>query len=448
VDTKLAPLELNDDGRQSLSQVLGIPEAELILTESAFAEHFGCSNQSLETELKTEWVQHDIRAVLSGKEKVGPQPWLVLNQQAGTVRLFSPSEATLLVDARREIELAAPHLKPGQPPISESAVLAWWDHVEQTRKLFMDACRVGRAHNWPKDQKAAILQCVAEIEKRIPTLNSRHLWDVRSQSNAIEKCAVLCCEIATYCEDVANIQRLAELITHNKNRWAALGEAIIGSGWLESHKPLAYLNRTAQTIYRKGVRPDQTGWDSQGVYHRSGKGGATKPSDGLHEFNDPRNVAGRVKKAYPPPTVDELAFDYTPKLARCVSLDEIVEISSEIVLERRFTQDSVRILEEAAREDPHLAEYFEAVSRNPKRKRADIWRELGLNKQDGKAVDRKFRRLRERLRAKGAGMEWYDALAPGTSDASRFVYFEVLHDGAKGPRRGVFQHKSLKINGK
>jgi hypothetical protein len=70
----------------------------------------------------------------------------------------------------------------------------------------MDACRVGRAHDWRKDEQAAAIQCVAEIEKRIPTLNSRRLWDVTSQWNAIEKCTVLCRELATYCGDVANVQ--------------------------------------------------------------------------------------------------------------------------------------------------------------------------------------------------------------------------------------------------
>jgi hypothetical protein len=105
----------------------------------------------------------------------------------------------------------------------------------------------------------------------------------------------------------------------------------------------------------------------------------------------------------------------------------------------------VRALEEKAREDPLLTDYLNAVTSNPKRKRADIWRELGWNEQQGKAVDRKYRWLRKLLKAQGAEMEWREAPLPGASDASKFFRFEVLQDGAKGNRFGVYQHKSLKI---
>jgi hypothetical protein len=301
-------------------------------------------------------------------------------------------------------------------------VLDWWEFLEQERKLFMDACRAGRAHHWRKEEEAVALQCVAEIETRIPPLNSRRLRDVTAQWNAIEKCTVLCVQLSTYCGDVANAERLAELITHQKHRWAALVEAVCSSRWLASDSPLAYLNRTMQPIYRQ-VQPDRAGRDSQGMDHRAGRGGATKRSDALYGFN-------------------------TPLSSNPLSLEEHVEQPSETVLERRFTQGSVLRLEEVARKDPRLAAYIREVVDNPKRKRADIWRELGWNEQQGKAVDRNYRRLRKRLKAQGVGMEWRLATVPGVSDASQFSYFEVLADGAKGSRFGVYQHKPLKKKGK
>lgn len=447
MNAKLEPLKLNDEDRKSLSEVLGVPEDDLILTESEFAAHSECSTEFCETLLKTEWVQHDIQAVLAGTEKSGCQPWLLLNEQNRTVRLFSPSGATLLADACDEIELSAPFQKPGQAPVSAAAVLAWWEFLEQERKLFMDACRAGRAHDWRTEEEAAALKCVAEIEKRIPSLNSRRLRDLTAQWNAIEKCTVLCCKIATYCGDAANAERLAELITRTKHRWAALVEALCCTRWLDSDSPLAYLNRTTQTIYRQ-VRPERAGRDSQGMVHRAGQGRATKPSDPLHGFNTPPSAAGRAKKADPPPTLEELTFDYTPSQSAvdCGSLAEMVEEPSETVWCRRFTESSVRALEESAREDPLLTDYLKAVTNNPKRKRADIWRELGWSAQQGKAVDRGYRRVRKLLKAQGVGMEWLEA--PGASDASKFFRFEVLQDGAKGNRFGVYQHKSLKIKGK
>lgn len=422
MNAKIAPLALNNEDRQSLSQVLGIPEDFFILPESVFAAHFGWSARSLETMIKTEWVQHDIQAVLDGTEKVGRQPWLLLNEQNRTARLFSPSGATLLADALDEIERSARFEKPGQAPVSTADVLDWWEFLEQERKLFMDACRAGSTYRWREEDEGVALQCVAEIETRIPPLNSRHLRDVTAQWNAVEKCTVLCVKLSTYCGDVANAERLAELITHHKHRWSAFGEAVCSSRWLASDSPLAYLNRTIPPIYRQ-VRPDIAGWDSQGMGHRAGQGGATKRSDALYGFNTPRS-------SYP------------------LSLEEHVDQPSETVLERRFTQGSVLRLEEAARKDPRLAAYIKEVVDNPERKPADSWRGLGLSELEGKAVDRKYRRLRKRLKTQGAGMEWRLATVPGVSDASQFSYFEVLADGAKGRRFGVYQHKPLKIKGK
>jgi hypothetical protein len=419
VNAKFEPIALEDGDRKSLSEVLGVAEELLILPESKFAAHFGCSARSLETMLKTEWVQHDIRAVLEGTEKVACQPWLLLNEQNRTVRLFSPSGATLLADAHDEIEWSAQFEKPGQTPVSAAAVLDWWDFLEQQRKLFMDACRAGRAYHWRREDEAVALQCVAEIEKRIPPLNSLHLLDVPAQWNAMEKCTVMCCQLSTYCGDVANAARLAELITHHKNRWAALVEALCCTRWLDSERPLAYLNRTTQTIYRQ-VQPDSAGLDSQGMGHLPGEGVATKITDALRGFN-------------------------TPRSDRHLSLGDLVEQPSEALLERRFTQGSVANLEEAARKDPRLAAYINEVIANWERKPADIWRELGWNEREGKAVDRQYRRLRKRLKAQGVGLEWCVAPVPSQSDANQFVCFEVLEDGARGPRWGVHQHKPLKL---
>jgi hypothetical protein len=337
VNAKLEPLVLNDEDRKSLSEVLGVPEDVLILTESEFAAYSGCSTEFRETWLKTEWVQHDILAVLAGTEKGGCQPWLLLNEQNRTVRLFSLSAATLLADACDEIELSARFQKPGQAPVSAAAVLAWWEFLEQERKLFMDACRAGRAHDWRKEEEPAALQCVAEIQKRIPPLNSRRLRDVAAQWSAIEKCTVLCCEIATYYGDVANAERLAELITRAKHRWAALVEALCCSRWLDSGFPLG-VSESDHTNDVSASAAGQSGPGFTGYGPPSGQGRATKPSDALHGFNTPPSAAGRARNADPPPTPEELTFGYAPPQSAidCGSLDEVVEEPSETVWCRRL----------------------------------------------------------------------------------------------------------------
>ena len=113
----------------------------------------------------------------------------------------------------------------------------------------------------------------------------------------------------------------------------------------------------------------------------------------------------------------------------------------------RFTEKSVSALQAAAAADFRLKEYVDAIVRNPKWKRPAIWASLGWNETEGKAVDRKYRRLRKGLRDIGAGMEWREVPTPGSS-ASQSVYFEQLQDGTRGKMFGVYQHKPLETEEK
>jgi hypothetical protein len=297
-----APLHLCDYEVELLCEILGFAMDQLIRSESEFLEETGCAQKSLEIWLMNSWVQFDIRAVLAGTEKVVRQPWLVRSNGDGTVRLFSPSDQLVLANAAEEIALSAQCEVPGQKPLSAEDLRARWDHVDKARSLCVDLCRASRAHNWYEvtaSQKNATLACVMEIEKRIPILSSHSLRDVAEQSNAIEKCMILGAQVAGYCGVVRIAIAFAEEITHDKRRWASLLEALFDSQWLDSDSPRAYLNRTTQTVYVKG-RPERAGLDSQGVHHRAGKGGVTKPSDALHGFNvPPRAAAGMIKKADP-----------------------------------------------------------------------------------------------------------------------------------------------------
>jgi hypothetical protein len=62
-------------------------------------------------------------------------------------------------------------------------------------------------------------------------------------------------------------------------------------------------------------------------------------------------------------------------------------------------------------------------------------------------VDRQFRRLRQRLKQIGAGMEWRE-VPSGISNASQTTYFETLLDGKRGTKFGVVQHRLLKTQEK
>lgn len=101
----------------------------------------------------------------------------------------------------------------------------------------------------------------------------------------------------------------------------------------------------------------------------------------------------------------------------------------------------------AAADDPMLDEYVHALVLYPNWTKGAIWGKLGWAEREGKAVDRRYRRLRKRLKEIGAGMEWREMAEPGAS-ASKTTYFEVLKDGTLGRQFGVIQHKPTETDEK
>jgi hypothetical protein len=260
---------LTDEEREELALTLGVPQSFLFVDESEFLTLTECRPESLEWWLQDSWNQHNIEAVLAGNEEVGSQPWALVNKDDKTIRLFSPSSAALLADAEREISIAGQCLKPGHEPVSASQLLDWWDFIAGMRKLCMHGCRVWREDNWhgvSSPEKRAALNCVTEIEKRIPAFCSRHPWHMSEQLSTLQKCFILMSKIAGYLGDVQRVKRFAEVIIQAPERWAAFMEATIDSNWLDSRMPIHYLANVTATKYHNEVGPENAVWrDSQGV---------------------------------------------------------------------------------------------------------------------------------------------------------------------------------------
>lgn len=88
-----------------------------------------------------------------------------------------------------------------------------------------------------------------------------------------------------------------------------------------------------------------------------------------------------------------------------LGLEEIAEMPCEAIVEHRYTQRSVAELEAAAKEDSELAEYVSAKIRYPDWQREDIWKKLAWDREHGERVDRRYRRLRKRVREVGGGIQ-------------------------------------------
>lgn len=398
--------------REGLAFRIGILENDLFVSELDFLNLTCCESGDLERWLTESWNEYDIRNVLAGSGDIGPQPWALVDER-GAVRLFSPTSAALQADAELEIALAAPMLRPGYKPLTPSELLTWWDCLEQMRRLFVQGCRVWRQDEWHglgRSQKVEALRCVNEIEQRIPLLGSRKPSHMTVQKTAIQQCMILMKTIAAYLGDGQRVIRFADVIFHQPQWWAALQEAVVECEWLDKRSPIEYLGKVASIKYDQNC-PDYGGEDSQGVEHQRGAGGKIRRTDALRQLT--------------------------------ITLEEIAEMPDQVLLERRFTQSSIGELLKAASNDAPLAKYVDAVIRNPKWKREDVWASLGLTETVGRAVDRRYRRLRKRLRDLGAGMEWRTVPQPGISEGSQFTVFQVLADGTRGAKFGVTQHKLL-----
>ena len=138
------------------------------------------------------------------------------------------------------------------------------------------------------------------------------------------------------------------------------------------------------------------------------------------------------------PTPESLRFDHRERGRGTVPLENIAETAAEALLSRHMTDASIAELEAAAAKTADLHEYAKRIIANPRRKRADIWQELGWDSLKGQRVDRQYRRLRHKIPVVRAQLV---SPPPGISGASLTVYFETLFDGSRGLRTGVWQHR-------
>jgi hypothetical protein len=128
--------------------------------------------------------------------------------------------------------------------------------------------------------------------------------------------------------------------------------------------------------------------------------------------------------------------DYTKLFKRGIALtpvQDIRHISSETVKVPQWSEKFAQEMREAVRTDTLMEQYGQL--RLAGQKPEAIWKKLSLDNRAGQALDRRYRRIREKIRKRG---EWFsfEALFAGQSDASRFVFREHLDDGLF-----VWQHR-------
>lgn len=125
-----------------------------------------------------------------------------------------------------------------------------------------------------------------------------------------------------------------------------------------------------------------------------------------------------------------------------VRLEAVAERADEAVLEPWYSERSVAELRGAIAHDARLTEYLDGISSHPGWTRGQIWAELGWSEQEGKRVDRAFRRVRKYIGPDPGELGSVRDLHQ-LSDASRTTCYEPLFDGSRGLGVGVWQHRAL-----
>lgn len=172
-----------------------------------------------------------------------------------------------------------------------------------------------------------------------------------------------------------------------------------GRNWEHAVSPIAWVRRVANNIRKK---------DRQG--------GSIPASDALYVPPETKWDSSEVS----------LTFDYREAERGVISLEQVgdIDAAAQLSLPHR-TWMSVGELMAAVRDDEDLRQYIELRLQGFKPKAA--WERLGWANNRGLAVDRRYRRLRQKVKASGFEHQSREIeLNPGTSDANVTIVKERL----------------------
>jgi hypothetical protein len=276
-------------------------------------------------------------------------------------------------------------------------VMAWWDKAQDAARHFRGVNRYARAKILPSKSlsvhdKAHVYELIELLEYGLKILSERRVSLFERQRRCVKLCAFVHAALAIYDEDITALRKFSNFVVSDAEQWPALSKALVEShlrgwkDWRQANDPPAWVASVTRNISETERKDDQPN-------------------------------------------------------AETLPLEEIAEKPNEAVLVPRFTERSVSELIEAASHDPELREYTFLRARGWKTEA--IRRKLGWSPEKAATVSKRFRRLRNRLRDQGAGIQCRIATPhPAMSDASCTVFFEPLFDGTHGAETGIWQHKS------
>jgi hypothetical protein len=286
-----------------------------------------------------------------------------------------------------------------------SEVLDWAALMNDVHKVMRRTCALLRHEiaAMPTESAARVQECLHQIERMMPLFLRRDLALIPEQQRCKDIFGMFYSAAMVWAGRKDCLESFARFITGSSDKWLALSSALVENhlkgqkDWRHSYSPVKWVKGVTNNI-------------------------AEKESRTSHYAVDPSNE---------PDTV---------------SLEEIAELPIEGLLQRRYSYQSVGELEAAAKEDPETAAFLSCKIHNPSWSCEAISRHLGWDERHGKRVDRRCRRLRNRFKELGAGIQCREyGPPPGITEANCTTYFEELYDGSRGRRTGVWQHRDSQL---
>ena len=250
------------------------------------------------------------------------------------------------------------------------------------------------------ESRNRIEESVRQIERTRPIFLRTGLLLIATQQRMKDMYMVFFIESMVWAQQESSLRMTAKFFAGSPDKWLALSQAVVENhlegqkDWRHANEPAQWVKGVTNTIARKESR---VAWQA------------------VDRSEDPD----------------------------VISLEEIVESTIEGLLEQQYSFQSVAQLEAAAQEDPETAEYLSCKIRNPSWSCDAISRHLNWDEKRGRRIDRRFRRLRRKIRNLGAGIQCRDYKPPvGISEANFTAHFEQLFDGTRGRGTGVWQHRT------
>jgi hypothetical protein len=148
-------------------------------------------------------------------------------------------------------------------PWSLSQLIAWWNHVDCARLICERHCRGWRQHldGILSPQRQRALDCIEEIEKRIPLLRSHLLSCLPEQYETIEKCMIMDAKLTACASDSSSLRLLSDAIvgppkdeSDALQKMTAFAKAVIGNelsgkkDWLQQVDSLNWVQAEAERL--------------------------------------------------------------------------------------------------------------------------------------------------------------------------------------------------------